>query len=401
MTNHSHCCPMSIPVPLTRPRVSALPAALLLAASLSAAGCKSEPAHATSAPPAADSRAAAPAPAAGGNPAPIAQVNRSAARERAIQILLEAALSREPLHRANALEGLLPVPSRVEAVARAALADDNVGVRYAACIVIGKLKQKSSLPMVEPLVNDPDPRVQGAALYAISRCGKPVNFTPLARALQHPDYRVRAEAARVLGDLGNRTATPMLRAAAANVESGDLVEAKLFRLQIAEAMVKLGEPDVIDSVRAALFPPTRNDYEVSVLAAQILGELKDQRAARDLIRVIEQRADAAQATSTPITPPGASQPSSAPADTREYAQPRELRLAAASALGKMGYPDGVYVADDFAADPDPLVRQQAALVLGDAGLPRSLAQLDGMMVDPSPEVRIAAAAAALKLIERR
>lgn len=396
MTNHKHANTSPILVPLTRARVSALPAAVLLAAAFSAAGCKSEPSRANSAPPAADSRQAA---AAGGNPAPIAQVNRSAARERAIQILLEAALSREPLHRANALEGLLPVPSRVESVARAALADDNVGVRYAACIVIGKLKQKSSLPMVEPLVNDPDPRVQGAALYAMSRCGKPVNFTPLARALQHPDYRVRAEAARVLGDLGNRTATPMLRAAAANVESGDLVEAKLFRLQIAEAMVKLGEPDVIDSVRAALFPPTRNDYEVSVLAAQILGELKDQRAARDLIRVIEQRADAASTGGAAVTPPGTSQPASTPATN--FAQPRELRLAAASALGKMGYPDGVYVADAFAADPDPLVRQQAALVLGDAGLPQSLARLDGMMADPSPEVRIAAAAAALKLIERR
>lgn len=369
-------------------RPIARPAALLAlgaATALGSVSCQS---------PARTERAAsAPAPAAGsagaprqGGGAPLAQVNRSAARERAIQILLDMALSPEPQWRANALEGLLPAPSRLEPVARAALHDENIGVRYAACIVIGRAKLKDSAPMVEPLRHDPDPRVQSAALYALSRAGREPNLTPLARALQSPDFRVKSEAVRILGDVGHRSAAPMIRAAAANALSGDPIETRLFRLQAAEALVKLGETEATDSIRAALFPASRDDYEAAVLAAQILGELKDQRSIRDLIRVVEE------------TPAG----SSGAAGARgPYTQPRELRMAAASALGKLGYGDGVYVGEQYASDPDPLVRQQAALVFGDAGSARDLPRLTAMMDDPDAGVRLAAAAATLKLTERR
>jgi HEAT repeat protein len=47
---------------------------------------------------------------------------------------------------------------------------------------------------------------------------------------------------------------------------------------------------------------------------------------------------------------------------RQFVQPKEVRLAAATALAKMGYRDGLYVAEQFRADEDPAVRAQAAFL---------------------------------------
>ncbi|HVZ93601.1 MAG TPA: HEAT repeat domain-containing protein [Phycisphaerales bacterium] len=332
-------------------------------------------------------------PAATTTPAPVAQVNRSAMRERAISILVDAGLSRDPLMRANALEGLIPAPKRLEPMARAAIGDENIGVRYAACIVIGKTKLCDAASNVEPLLRDPDPRVAAGAMYALTRCGRSVNLTPLSRDLQHPDMRVRSEAARVLGEIGNASAAPMLRAAAGRADIGSPLENKLFRLQVAEALVKLGELDMGDTVRAALLPASRNDYECSLLAAQILGELKDHRAVRDLIRVIELREE----TTGPAAPPNSPRTKAAEGP---YVHPKELRLAAAGALGKMGYGDGVYVAIENAGDSDPMIRELCAAVMGAAGNGQTLGELAKLMDDPEARVRLSAAAAALRLLDK-
>lgn len=304
-------------------------------------------------------------------------VVRSALRERAIALVIEATASESPLLRANGLEALQPLPTRAEPVARAALADANLGVRYTAAMTIGRLRLCESAPMVRPLLNDPEPAVRAGAILALQRCGATVDPSPLADLLFSSDPKKRSIGAFVLGEMGDKSAVPMLRAAAKETGGAGLpVEQRLLQLQIAEAMAKLGEADALQAVRAALYPGADEEYEIAVLAAQILGELKDRAAVRELVTRIDERADG-----TFTTPP-------------------ELRLAAAGALAKMGYRDGAYVAEQCAVSASAPIRAQAAYVFGETVGAEGLARLEAMLGDQDPQVQLASAAAIIKVVER-
>lgn len=351
-----------------------------------------------------DSPAKTPAPARAPGAAPAdAQrfrdaVERSQLREKALDMLVAAVLSADPLARANALEGLHAAPKRAEDAVRAALTDDNAGVRFVAAMTVGQLKLRQSAPFVETLLNDSDPRVRGAAIFALVKCGKQPDQTSLADMLQSDDPRIRSEAARLVGFIGNPSAAPMLKAAAADADARNrqlygpnpseqrFQLERLFQLQVAEALVRLGEGTALDSIRAALYPSSREGFESAAVAAQILGGLKDEKAAPMLVELIEQ------------TVPGS--PPAADPRQREYVQPREVRLAAAMALAQMNFPDGVYVAEMYEKDADPAVRAQAAFVFGAVGRASDLARLETLMSDEVEMVRISAGASVLKILER-
>lgn len=58
---------------------------------------------------------------------------------------------------------------------------------------------------------------------------------------------------------------------------------RLLQLQLAEAMVKLGEDDQIATIRAALYPSRPEDLEATALAVQIIGQVKDRGSIDELI----------------------------------------------------------------------------------------------------------------------
>ncbi len=316
------------------------------------------------------------------NPATSAEVfatplARSALRERAIALVVEATQSDSPLLRANGIEALQPVPTRVEPIARAALTDANFGVRYTAVMTIAELKLCESAPLVRPLLADREPVVVGAAILALERCGADPDPSPLAALLFSSVPRERSIGAVLLGEMGDPSAIPMLKAA---VKVGDgvglPVEHRLLQIQIAEAMARLGDTDALQAVRAALYPGSDEEYEAAVLAAQILGEMKDRAAVRELVTRIDERAD------------------------QNYSTPPELRLAAAGALAKMGYRDGAYVAEQYSGSEFAPQRAQAAYVFGETVGPEGLGRLELMMDDQDPQVQLAAAAAIIKVVDR-
>ncbi len=322
------------------------------------------------------------------------RVARSSLRERALQMLADGTVANEPLIRANSIEGLQAAPSRAEDAARAGLNDENPGVRFAAAMTVGMLRLTNSAAFIGPLLDDRDPRVRAAAMFALARLDKSVDLTPLAHMLEDPDPRFRSEAARVLGELGNPSAVPMLRAAAAQSTrsgspssgEGRYQHERLFQLQVAEALAKLGDVGASDSVRAALYPAAREGFESAVLAAQILGNIKDSKAIGQLVDLIEQTAPGTRVHDDPRR--------------NTFVQPPEVRLAAARALALMGYPGGMYVAEMYENDPSPTLRAQAAFVFGSGNRGSDLKNLANMMNDAVPMVRISAAAAALKLLEQ-
>ncbi len=316
-----------------------------------------------------------------GEPVP-ASIEQSALRELALEKLNDAAFSKSALMRANAIEGLHPVPTRAEQVVRMALRDDNVGVRYSAATSVGLLKLNKSRELVRPLLHDPDQRVRAAAIFAMHKTGGNVNITPLASILDASDARVRSNVVWLLGEMGNHSAIPLLKDAANKPTWGTPKEDRVFRLQVAEALVKLGEREALSSIRAALYPSSESEFELAVLAVQIIGEVSDRAASSQLVNLVQ------------------TQTASSSARKPEYIYPAEIRLAAAAALAKMGFDDGTYVADAYIESTNDAVRAQAALVYAEIGHLGNLPKLRVLMNDPSPIVQVHAAAAILKIVER-
>lgn len=306
-------------------------------------------------------------------------VTRSALRERAISLLVDATASPDPMIRANSIEALQPAPGRVESLAMSALSDPNLGVRAVAAMTLGELRVQRAAEALRPLLRDPSPMVRASAIYALTRVGAQVDPTPLATMLRSPNARERSMAAVVLGKIGDPSAAPMLRAVADEpAPLGVRVEERLFRLQVAEAMVRLGRTDAIHAIRAALYPSEQDDVEAAVLAAQIIGELDDRRSVAVLVSRINDRVSGG----------------------RDFLMPPEMRLAAAASLAKMGYRDGAYVADEFANHPDPVLRAQSAFVYGVTINRDQLGVLETLLNDQEEMVRISAAAAILRALER-
>lgn len=300
---------------------------------------------------------------------------RSALRQSAIELLSEAALGSDPLLRANAIEGLHSAPDRLEGIVRAGLHDENLGVRFVAAMTVGKLKLRESLVFVEPLLEDSSRIVRAAAIYALRQNGRNADPSLLATMLQSRDTTERAQAAYILGELGDASAIGMLRSAARRgAPLASMIEDRLVRLQIAEALVKLGDVESIETIRAALFPSRPEDLEATALAVQIIGNVNDRRSIDQLVYLTAREGD--------------------------EKLPAEVRLAAAHSLAKLGNRRGAFIAEELWKDPNPAIRAQAAFVLGETVAPGNLDKLEQLMADPVGFVRVAGATGALRATDR-
>lgn len=330
-----------------------------------------------SATPASDASAAGPGSVTAAGSSAAAAVPDAAAiariRERAIGVVEESSRHADGQVRGYASEAASIVPRRLGEVIVRLLEDPAPGVRAMAAISAGRASLRDAQPRLQALLTDESPFVRAGAIYGLSKSGAAVDPSPLGAMLVDDSMAIRSQAAWVLGELGNRSALAMLRAAAVEgVSRARPVEVTLFQLQVAEARVKLGDNEPLEGIRAALYPARPEDLEAAVLAVQILGEVKDRGAMDQLIYLTQYR------------------------DPRGNAMPVEFRLAVAIALAKMGLDRGAFLADEVWQDPSEPVRVQAATVYGYTARAQQLARLDAMLSDPSPMVRVAAAGAILR-----
>ncbi len=303
---------------------------------------------------------------------------RSQLREQALDRLVTASSSSVPQERANALEGLLEAPSRLAPIAAIALTDENEGVRAIAALVAGKANLRSLTSALRPLVRDSSPFVKASAIFALDALGEKVDPTPLGSLLFDAEStNVRSHAAFILGEMGDDAAMPMLADAARRRTPGStVVEQKLLELQIAEAMVKLGDRRQLDSIRAALLPSSPDDLEATALAVQIIGSVNDRSSIDRLIFLSGYGFDG------PKGPP----------------MPAEVMLGVAGSLGKLGERGGSWVADKYMSHTDLLLRAQAASVYGNIGRQENLGKLGVLLEDQEPIVQVAAASAILDIL---
>lgn len=298
---------------------------------------------------------------------------RGVTRNAIIDRLMVMSTSPNPQVRANAIEGLGRAGDHAEPVIALALRDENPGVRSVATTMAGRIGLTTLTPSVRTLLDDESPFVRASAIGALAALGEPADPTELsAMLLDSPNSRLRSHAAFVLGELGDESAIQMLEQAwATPIRNAGEVERRLVRLQIAEALVKLGKDQSIDAVRAALYPARAEELEATALAVQIIGQVRDRGSMDQLIYLSE---------------------------SGEREMPAEVRLAVAGALARMGQTEGGFIADEYRESRIDAVRAQAATVYGRTGRSEHLVKLERMLEDPSELVRVAAAAGALDLL---
>ncbi len=263
---------------------------------------------------------------------------------------------------------------------RSGLHDESAGVRFAACMAVGKLRDRSAIHEIHRLARDPDPNVRIGAYFALERLGD-AGYREAWRGelRKNEDASVRRNAVLALGELGDTSATPLLqRVAYEDTDEG-------VRLQALEALAYLGDEDAINRF---LFDAYGGLGFKQSFALLTLGKVADDRVLATLH------------------------------DRLRAAGHLETRLAAARGLGRRGYDDGYDLAveslrwnspntDPSREPPDPpanqimRVRTMAAMALGDIGDRRALGALTQMMKEmDDPRVQLAGATAILMILNR-
>jgi HEAT repeat protein len=300
-------------------------------------------------------------------------------REDALEALRAAAtFEYNPLVRVQALEAYATTGIH-EALpwVREALHDEHPGVRFAACMAIGDLEDAVAHAAVVERLEDEDYSVRVGACYALHRLGDDQHTGWLATWLiQHEDPKVRANAAIALGRFPEHSVVKML-ARAMNVEPDEQVQEYLL-----EAMARHHQPESIEQLRLMANSGIGRQELMAINALSETG----QRRHEDIYRY-----------------------------KLESALHLETRLAAARALGKLGYRDGLPLAlealnfdqprQDESEDPPAeqilRVRQLAIAALGRIGDRSALPALREIALeDPDPRVQTAAARAILSITER-
>jgi HEAT repeat protein len=266
--------------------------------------------------------------------------------------------SSDPILRANSIEAAQDVLGSAEAgdAIVAALSDADPLVRFAASMACGQLKLQAAYPRLVELASDRDMNVQVGALFALHRLGDTSRSHDFEKLARYPDAQVRGNTAMALGLLHEPTAVNVLRAMQSDQNMA-------VRLQVAEAMWRLGDDEGLQTLVAGTVSGYGDDQAICVMA---LAGPRDQRAAGNIRGKL----------------------------TSDYP---EVSLVAARAMGMLGSDEGYGVAINGAKNVDPRLKTLAALAFGQIGRSDAQEYLAPMLKDESAPVRLAAATALLQL----
>ncbi len=274
------------------------------------------------------------------------------------QEIAQAFGSNDPVLRANALEaaqGALDAPAARDMVLHG-LGDADGLVRFAAAMAAGQMRLKEAyLPLLK-LVNDPNVRVRIGVRYALHRLGDTRFSHDLERTAMDPSKYVRADTAMVLGMLNEPSALKILR----QMQNDD---EPLVRLQVAEAMWRLGDEQGLQSLTAASISKFSDDQ---IIAIHALAGPRDTRVLEHLRGKL----------------------------TSDWP---EITLVAARGMGALGSDEGYGVALAGARSNDPRQKSLASLAFGAIGRADAQTHLAPLLRDPNPGVRLASATGILQL----
>ena len=290
-------------------------------------------------------------------------------KPRAIEIIQQGLSDSDPMIRPNAIEIVAETNQiRLMPKVEKLLNDNYVPVRFAAAIAIGDTQYKLAKNSIKQMLNDPDINVQIAAAYAMIRFGiKDKSYEKkIYDALVNKDQTIRANAAAILGKMGNQDNLAKLYWVLKDTDSEDMV-----RFQALESIAKLGDEGVI----AKIWPNIISSYnDVRVLGIRALGELGTGKAKEILITKLDDDV-------------------------------LEVRLAAAAQLGRLddktGEAEVLKVFEENLTSglskPDlERVNFFTTLAIGEIGTEQLTQYLPGFLENDSKSVQLAAAKAVLQ-----
>ncbi|MGB7156515.1 MAG: HEAT repeat domain-containing protein, partial [Tepidisphaeraceae bacterium] len=203
---------------------------------------------------------------------------------------------------------------------------------------------------------DRDPSVQIAAIFALHRLGDTSLSRDLEKTARSDVARTRGDTAMVLGLLEEPTALNVLRPMRGDPDPA-------VRLQVAEAMWKLGDASAMKPLVAGTVSRYPDDQMIALMGLAEGGERQVIEHLRGTL-------------------------------TTDY---EAVNLVAARAMGLLGSDEGYGVALKGAKSNDPRLRLLAALAMGAIGRSDAQDELAILVRDTDPNVRLAAAAGILQL----
>ena len=189
-------------------------------------------------------------------------------KAEATKIILEGLSSSNTQVRVNAIEMAASTnnPQFMAGVQRLTT-DELVLIRFAAAVAIGDAKYYAAKNDVAQLLKDNDENVRLAADYATVMLGGSKSYTQQIRAaLASNDQQVRANAAFLLGKLGDRNVLPSLYQLIQDEASDDRV-----RLNAIDAIARLRDEKIYQKLWAMLISAYADDRVFGIRAMGALG----------------------------------------------------------------------------------------------------------------------------------
>jgi HEAT repeat protein len=289
---------------------------------------------------------------------PVRQVTISQEQlDAATAELRAAAKSPDGLIRAHAIEAMrITTPAQFEKEILAGLTDAAPVARIAAAMAVGELKMAPAHAQLLKMTGDQDDSVQIAVRFALHRLGDTRYSRDLELFVQSDKARVRGMTVMALGMMEEPTTMRLLRPMQGDRDA-------IVRLQVAEAMWRMGDKQGLANLAAAAVSAYPDDQMIAYIA---LAQPRDRR-------IIEHVRGGLVA---------------------DY---EEARLVAARAMGMLGSDEGYTVATAGIKSVDPRKRTLAALALGAIGRDDAVEYVMPLLTDTNADVRVAAASAVLQL----
>jgi len=250
---------------------------------------------------------------------------------------------------------------------RAALLDEHPGVRFAGCVAVGRMRDRSAELRLRDCVEDDDANVRVAAIFALHRIGFTEFTGRLATyLLEHDDAKVRRNAALVLGFMNEPGAVKILAQAMRDADAG-------VRQHALEAMAKLGNREARQELTFMANAGVGSEEVFAINALIATGDpiYRDTFLYKlDTAEHIETRLASARGLGLLGSPIGYDvvvksletdlSPRDEPNDSPD-AQALRVRLLALGALGAMGREEGLRYCVRLMSDPsDPRIQLAAA-----------------------------------------
>lgn len=167
-------------------------------------------------------------------------VKLNALEKRAIRIINESLDSRNDIMRTQAIE-VVATTGRKDLMPKVIrlLNDDSIAVQFAAALAIGDTRYRQGELAVKSLLQKRDKNARIAGSYALVKLGQS-NYADIIRAAtRSKDQTVRANAALLLGKIGDRRDLDLLYQVLRDKESEEMA-----RFQAVESLAMLGDVNV-------------------------------------------------------------------------------------------------------------------------------------------------------------